>query len=186
MHRFLRVLVVVIALLPIAAVEATPAGAAAGTTCKSLGGSATVTPGLPKYGSTQTVRPTISIKGAKVSGCRGAVKGATASATLKFDQSANCTSLITQIAGNVKAKAKGTASITWNNHKTSKVSFSLTFGSVPNNPSVAKLAGTVTAGLFVGMKETGSVAWSLGSDECFGGAPLTSFTFSGFSPFVTK
>jgi hypothetical protein len=145
-----------------------------------------VTPGLPKTGSTERVRSTISIKRAKLSGCHGGVTSATASATLRFDHALNCTVLITQITSAVTARARGTLTFTWNNKHTSTVSFAVLFGSIPNEPSVAKLTGTVTAGAFKGMKETGTVYWSLGSNDCFGGAPLTAFAFSEFSPFVTK
>jgi hypothetical protein len=186
MHRSLRLFFVLALLLPMGMIEASAAGAASGTTCKSFSGNANVSPGLPKYGSKTMVRPTISIKRAKLSGCGGSVKGATASATLKFVKSANCASLITQTIANVSAKATGTLTITWNNKMTSKVALSLSFGSIPDNPTLAKLTGTVTSGRFQGMKSSGTVEWSLSTEECFGGAPLTSFTFSEFAPLVTK
>lgn len=163
-----------------------PAAAASGSTCASFRGNATVTPGLPKTGSTDRVRSTISIKRAKLSGCHGTVKSATVSATLRFDHALNCTMLITEITSAVTTRARGTLTLAWNDKHTSTVSFSVLFGSIPNEPSVAKLTGTVTAGMFKGMKETGSVYWSLNSNDCFGGSPLTAFTFSEYSPFVTK
>ena len=94
--------------------------------------------------------------------------------------------MIAQITSSVTVRAKGTLTFSWNNKRTSTVSFALLFGAIKGEPSVAKVTGTVTAGLFKGAKETGSLYWALSSTACFGGSPLTSFTFSEYSPFVTK
>jgi hypothetical protein len=183
MQRSLRVLLVGACVSALFAV--TPAGAVTGSTCATFRGNATVSPGLPKVGSTDQVRPAISINRAKLTGCHGGVSSATASATLKFDHATNCTQMIAQITSSVTVRAKGKLTFSWNNKRTSTVSFALLFGAIKGEPSVAKVTGTVTAGLFKGAKETGSLYWALSSSACFGGSPLTSFTFSEFSPFVT-
>jgi hypothetical protein len=184
--RSLRLLLALALLLPFGALDAPAAGAAAGTTCASLSGTARLTPGLPKLGDSTLVRSSVSIKGAKLTGCQGSVKSATITATVKFAKASNCTLLITQITATKTVVAKGTATFTWNNHRTSAVSLVVSLGAVKNNPSVAKITGTVTRGLFKGLKESGTIVWSLPSDACFGGAPLTAMTFAEFSPFVTK
>ena len=184
--RSLRVFLAVVSLLPVGAIGASSAGAAGGTTCSSLHGIAALTPGLPKIGDTTLVRSRVSIKGARLSGCRGSVTNATVRATLRFAKPSNCTLLISQVTAATTVVAKGTATFTWNNRRTSTVSLSVSLGAIPDQPSVAKIAGTVTAGLFKGMKESGTVIWSLDSTACFGGAPLKSLTFTQFSPFVVK
>ena len=184
MQRSFRVLLVCALMTAVTAMS--PAGAATGSTCATFRGNANVSPGLPKVGSTDQVRSAIAIKRAKLTGCRGGVSSATASGTLKFDHATNCTQMIAQITSSVTVRAKGTLTFTWNNKRTSTVAFSLLFGSIKSEPSVAKVTGSVTAGLFKGEKETGSLYWSLSSTACFGGSPLTSFTFSEYSPFVTK
>ena len=171
-------------LAPLGMIDASAAGAASGTTCQSLGGAAMLSPGLPALGSTALVRPIISLSGAKLGGCRGPVTSARASGKLRFAKSSNCTRLITQITANIKVAATGTVILTWNTHTTSQVALTLAFGSVSNKPTLATLTGTVTSGLFKGMKTTGTIEWSLGTTECFGGAPLASAAFSGFGPFV--
>ena len=51
---------------------ASPGGAAAAKpTCKTLSGTATFAPPLPKIGATTTTKPTVSIKGADLTGCTG-------------------------------------------------------------------------------------------------------------------
>jgi hypothetical protein len=173
-------------MLPLGVVEAASAGASGGTTCKSFSGNAKVTPGLPVVGSRVRVRPTVSIKGAKLSGCHGVVTGGTASATLKFATPSNCLVLVTRSTANIVSRAKGTLRITWNNGRTSTLTFSLSFGAVKDKPTLAATDGTVTSGLFKGMKGSGTVLWSLGTNECFGGEALTSLRFSGFGQFVMK
>ena len=184
--KSLRVFLAVAMLLPLSVAEAPSAGAAAGTTCKLFSGTARVSPGLPIAGSTRLVKPTFSIKDAKLSGCHGTVRGGTVSAKLKFSKRSNCTTLVTQASGNIVSRAKGTLTIVWNNTKTSTFSFSLSFGAVTGKPELAAATGTVTAGLFKGMKGAGTVLWVLGMNECFNGAPLTYLTFSGFGAFVMK
>jgi hypothetical protein len=184
MQRPFRVLLVCAFISAVFAV--TPAGAATESTCATFRGNATVSPGLPKVGDTDQVRSAIAIKRAKLTRCHGGVASATASGTLKFDHATNCTQMIAQITSSETVRAKGTLKFSWNNKQTSTVAFSLLFGSIKSEPSVAKITGTVTAGLFKGETETGSLYWSLSSSACFGGSPLTSFTFSEYSPFVTK
>jgi hypothetical protein len=173
-------------LAPLGVINASSAGAASGTTCQALRGTAILSPGLPSLGNTAVVRPIISVIGAKVSGCAGSVTGASASGKLRFAKPSNCTRLITQITANTKVAATGTVVLTWNTHTTSQIAMTLTFGSVANKPTLATLTGTVISGLFKGTKTSGTIQWSLGTNECFGGAPLTSAAFSGFAPFVLK
>ena len=186
MRTWLRIVLAVALVFPAEAIAAQSAGAASGTTCTTFSGTARVTPGLPMVGSKQLVRPTASIKAAKLGSCHGEVSSGTVSATIRFAKPSNCTLLIRDITANVAWTTRGTATVVWNNHKTSNVAFSLSFGGVNGDPALAAVAGTVRSGMFKGLKVSGTVLWTLGSTECFGGAPLKSLTFSAFAPFVAQ
>jgi len=171
-------------------VGASPVGATAGSSgwmhCGGLSGTARLSPGLPQAGRTDLVVPTVSINDAKLSGCSGSVKTGTASGSLKFARPLNCTSLIDKITANVPLNAEGTMRIVWNTHRTSTVALKFGFGAVHDQPALAAVTGTVTAGQFKGQKASGDVLWALGPTECFGGAPLTSVTFHLYTLTVTK
>jgi len=66
------------------------------------------------------------------------------------------------------------------------IALALAFGSVPNQPALAALSGTVTAELLKGQKASGTVLWTMGSTERFRGAPLSSLTFHLYSLAVTR
>ena len=185
-QRSFRVILAVSMLAPLGVIDVSSVGAASGTTCQALRGTAVLSPGLPSLGNAAVVRPIISVIGAKINGCRGPVTSASASGKLRFAKPSNCTRLISQITANTKVSATGTVVLTWSTHTTSEVAMTLTFGSVANKPTLATLTGTVTSGLFKGTKTTGTIQWSLGTTECFGGAPLTSAAFSGFAPFLVN
>jgi hypothetical protein len=176
------VLVVVALFVSMAPIGAASATALGGSGCRSFVGTATLAPGLPKVGDTRRVKPTISIEGARLRGCPGRAASGTVAATLKFEKPSNCSLLITQVSRNIAANAKGNLTITWDNKMTSTIALSMSFGSVPNEPAVAIMAGTVDAGLYQGLKESWTVLWTMRrTDECFGGAPLTSLAFSKFA-----
>jgi hypothetical protein len=164
-------------LLPVGLIAA-PAGAAAKTTCKSAGGSATFTPALPKVGSTAKVKPTIKIVGGKLAGCTGGgVTGGTLAATIKFANAANCSSLL----NGAPTGAKGTETITWSNKQTSTVT--LTLAAVKGKPTQTKAAGVVTAGLFKGAKQSGTLNYTPLNGGCTT-ANLAKVTFKQVTPVV--
>jgi hypothetical protein len=179
---FVVLAVVVATLVPVTPIGASSPDAKSGWACRSFAGIAGLTPGLPRLGSTKRVTPTISIKNARLNGCRGGVTSGTVSATLKFAKPSNCALLIGQVSSNVAATANGTLTITWNTKTTSTIALSMTFGGVPNEAAVATMTGTVRAGLDRGAKKSWTVLWTIRkADECFAGAPLTSLTFSEFA-----
>jgi hypothetical protein len=161
------------------------AAATTSATCKTLSGIAVLAPGLPPAGSTALVKPTMSVNGAKVGGCIGPVTSGRASARLNFAKKYNCASFIADIADDVSVTAKGTVRVVWNNKTTSVITLSVSFGSVPARPSLATVVGTVTMGVFVGQRESWTILWAMKTTECFGGAPLTTLTFSQFAPITT-
>ncbi|MGO9875523.1 MAG: hypothetical protein ACLPVY_17175 [Acidimicrobiia bacterium] len=181
------VVLVVALFVPMTPIGASTAAPTGGSACRSFVGNATLTPGLPKFGDTRRVKPTISIEGARLHGCPGRATSGTVSATLKFAKPSNCKLLITQVSQNIAAIAKGTLTITWDNKMTSTIALTMSFGSVPHEAAVAIMAGTVEAGLYQGLKESWTVLWTMRrTEECFGGAPLTSLAFSKFAAVATK
>jgi len=180
-------MLVVALVVPMAPLGASSAAAAGGSACRSFVGTAALAPGLPRLGDTRRVTPTISIEGARLRGCPGRATSATVSATLKFAKPSNCKLLITQVSRNIPAIAKGTLTIAWDNKMTSTIALSMSFGSVVDEPTVAIMAGTVEAGLYQGLKQSWTVLWTMRrTDECFGGAPLTSLAFSKFDAVAAK
>ena len=161
-------------MLPVG-VLASPAGAAVKTTCKSASGSATFTPALPKVGSTAKVKPTIKIAGGKLTCTGGGVTGGTLAATIKFANAANCSSLL---AG-APTGAKGTEIITWSNKQTSTVT--LTLAAVTGKPTQTKATGVVTAGLFKGAKQAGTLNYTPLNGGCTS-ANLAKVTFKQVTP----
>lgn len=166
--------------LPIGLIAA-PAGAATvGTTCKTASGTATFSPALPKAASTATAKPTITIKNAKLGGCKGGgVTSGTFSATLKFSVASNCTKLI---AG-AETGTKGTETITWNTKKTSTVA--LTLKGVKGHVTRTTASGGVSKGLFAKAKQTGTLNYTLPAGAC-GTNGLAKVTFKQLTPIVIK
>jgi hypothetical protein len=153
-----------------------PAGAAVKTSCKTATGSATFTPALPKIGSTTKVKPTINVAGAKLAGCTGGgVTGGTLAATVKFANAANCSSLL---AGSPTG-TKGTETIIWSNKQTSTISLTLT--AVKGKPTQTNAIGVVTAGLFKGAKQAGTLNYTPVGGGCTS-ANLSKVTFKQVTP----
>ena len=96
-------------------------GAAGGTSCKSgMRGVETWKPPLLASGSPHKTRPTITIRGAKLTGCKnGGVKSGTLSAKIKWLDPGNCDTLLTYREGEAFPRIKGTVTITWNTKETS-------------------------------------------------------------------
>jgi hypothetical protein len=160
---------------------ASPAGAATvGTTCKGASGTATFSPALPKVGATTTVKPTITIKGAKLTGCKGGgVTSGTFVASLKFSVASNCSTLL---AGG-ETGTKGTETITWNTKQTSTVALSLK--GVKGKVTQTNATGPVSKGLFAKAKQTGTLNYTLPSGGCTAAA-LSKVTFKSITPIVIK
>jgi hypothetical protein len=158
-------------------VSPSPAGAVAGASCKTLTGTAKLSPGLPPLSSKALVKATITIKGAKLSGCTGGVTSGALSATLKYGIASNCS---TTVAGKT-ANIKGTATVVWNNKKTSTIALSLV--GVTKKPTETTIPGTVTAGMFKGSKSSGTVVYTLAKNNC-GTLPFSSATFKSLTKVV--
>ena len=180
MRKVARVVFAIAMVAPVGLI-ASPSGAVGGTSCKTASGAATFSPALPKLGNTTTVVSTVTAKGAVVGGCAGGgVISATASFTAKFSKPGNCTTLAT--AGNSN-RAKGKGVLTWNTQRTSTIAMSLT--GVNGAPKNTKLAGTVIAGMFKGLRLSGTVAFVVPAGACAKTA-LTKVAFKQLSPRVIK
>jgi hypothetical protein len=176
-RRVAGFLVAAAMVLPIGLISS-PAGAAGATTCKTASGTATFAPALPKVGSKAKVKPTVTIKG-NVGNCTGGVKSAALKATLKFSIANNCSTLL---AG-ASTGTKGTETLTWNTKKTSTVA--LTLVGVKGHVTQTKASGTVTAGVFKGSKQSGTLNYTLPKGACTA-AGLSKVTFKQIAPIVIK
>jgi len=147
MRKFAGVLLAAAMVLPVGMIATQAGAAAAKPTCKTVTGQASFSPALPALSSKATNKPTITIKGAKLSGCTGGgVTGGTVGATLKFGIANNCT---TVLAG-ASTKTTGTVTIVWNTKATSTAKVTLV--GVPKKPTSQTVSGPITTGLFKGSK----------------------------------
>ena len=181
MRKVAGILLAAAMTLPVGLI-ATHAGAAAATpTCKTLAGTATFSPAIPKIGATTKVKPTITIKGAKLAGCAGGgVTGGTVGASLKFGLAANCASLLKGDS----TKTAGTVSIVWNTKASSTVAKATLVG-VTGHPTQSTVSGVISAGLFKGKKVSVVTNYKLPTGGCTA-APLAKVTFTALKPLTVK
>lgn len=140
MRKYLGVGLMLVALIPLGAYAATPAGSATtGVTCTKLAGTATWTPAAPKIGSTKKVKSTVKASGS-VSGCTGTKGISSGKFTLvsKATTAGNCATLLSS-----KKPSAATSSITWSNGKKS-ASAKLTI--TPAGNATVKISGKVSSG----------------------------------------
>jgi hypothetical protein len=179
MRKFAGALVALTVALPIGLI-ASPAMAASGTTCKTASGTAKFSPALPILSSKAKVFDVLTATG-PVSGCTGGgvTSGTTKVNAPKDKNGANCTTLTTS-----KTPTTATEIITWNTKATSTVAIKLS-PVAGKPPTTRSLTGTVTAGLFKGMHQSGQVSYTLPAGACMTKA-LTSVTYKGITPLVIK
>jgi hypothetical protein len=175
MKRILGLTMVMALMIPVGVLAAGPAGAAGGTTCKTLTGTGTVTPGLGTTKKNQTI-----VAVSAIGGCTGGgVTGGTGKAT-NVTKNANCTGL----AG-IGVKSTITQVITWNTKATSTLT-----GTTVTGPKVAQatIKLTVTKGLFVGLHATQIISFTpaKGGGSCTDKAPLKKLTIKVVTPLVIK
>lgn len=180
MRKSFGVLLATASLLSMVMVGVTPAGAAAGTTCKTATGVGTLKPGLPN--TKATAKPAVTVTGAKVSGCTGGgVTSGTLGAALKFGVADNCAGLAKQATANIT----GSVTIAWKPSGTSTIK-AAKLGSGPKGKvTQLVLSGTVSSGTFVGSKLSAAVTFTLSGGQC-GSKPLTSAPFKLASPLTIK
>jgi hypothetical protein len=145
---------VFVLLAPVGVLSAAPAGAASGTTCKSMGGSGMFSPTLPRLGSSAKVKSVLNATGS-ISGCTGSVSSGSVRFVSARSGAENCKTLGVPPT----APIKGTEVITWNSGATSTIAFK--FADVAASPVTTQaLTGTVTAGLFKGLHQKGKLMYS--------------------------
>ncbi len=120
--------------------------------CKSLQGTQTYKPGLPKIGDPKLVKPVTKTK-LTITGCKGGgITKGTSTSSVKAKKGTNCNELVKN-SGKPGAPSVGT--IKWNNGQTSTTKNVLTVTSAPGaSPIIAKLVSTYTKGLGKGHKST--------------------------------
>jgi hypothetical protein len=171
LKKFFGFSMAVALLTPVGVLASGPAGAATGTSCKSVSGSVTVTPGLTDKPLAQVITFNLPVKGCTGGGVTsGTVKG-----TDKVTKPGTCGTL-----GAPGPAQKITGTITWNTKKTSTFSASTTTKGL-----TFTITGTVTAGLFQGTKVSEAGKYALPSGAiCTTAHPLKTLTVTGTKPFV--
>jgi hypothetical protein len=139
------------------------AGAAGGTTCTGTSGVATFTPALPKVGSSATVTPIVTIKGAKVTGCSGGgVTSGTIKSKITFHDPTNCQMLLN---GTKPANPPtGKITTTWNTTQVSVAKVKLL--TVSGQPTQTHVVGKVVSGLFVGLHVDQTLSFAPKTGDC--------------------
>jgi hypothetical protein len=179
MRKVSGVLLAVAMTLPVGLV-ASPAGAAGGTTCKTNTSVATFKPALPILGSKVKVAYTVTSVG-KLSGCVG---GGVTSGTYKTVQKVapgNCTTLLTY---NPKPGNPTTITTTWNTKKTSTGTFLL--HAIKGNTTKSNVTGSISAGLFKGLKITTAFTFTALTKNGCTKVPLAQVSVKGASAVVIK
>jgi hypothetical protein len=158
----------------------TPSGAATPqTTCKTLNGTVTLTPGLGLTPQAQKA----SAKGTLGTCTPKAKTGGSGviTATLKLPANSSCAGLATG-----KQTLKATAKIVWKNKATSNVTFNAVTGS-GSQATVATITGKVTKGLFANRPITSAFKVTQKAGEnCTPGHPIAHLTFKQTKPWVIK
>jgi hypothetical protein len=174
MRYAVRFLMMAALVLPFGLVVAEhSAGAAAGTTCSKSSGTATFKPALPVVGSSQTVKPTVTVKGGKTTGCKGGgVTSATFASLTKFHDPTNCSILL---SGNpTPHPPTGTLTSKWNTGATSVAA--VTLNTVSGQPTQTHITGKVTSGLFSGLSLAVTLSFTPKTGNCTS-TPLSAVTF---------
>jgi len=175
MRKTSGLMLVVAMMLPLGVIGAGPAGAVGGTVCSSAAGTATFTPPLPILSSKTKVFGNLVAIGTLGKCVGGGVTSAhTKFTSTKSTTGSNCTTLVTY---NPTAKPTvGTEVITWNTGKTSTVALEL--HQVKGHATETTVTGTITAGLFKGSHQTGSLSYTAQTGGC-SKVPLKTVTYVG-------
>jgi hypothetical protein len=183
MRKAAGVLAALSLMIPAGIMVTTPASAATPTTkCKKLKGVQHFNPGLPPIGQAKQVTAKTTAT-ATISGCVGGGVKSGKVVTKPGKYHGNCTTLLAAKKGTV---TKGAATITWNTHKTSKVTTTLTTLSAPGTAKPKlKLVTKFVSGLFAGHTSTTTITASAPAGSCTS-KPLTSFNFVNTSPITSK
>ena len=148
-----------------------PAVAAGGTSCKPPSGKITLSPGLSSTAKVQTIVINLPVAGCTGGGVTGGTfKGTLKTAALTAAQFATSTTPL-----------KFTASITWNNKKTS--TFSATATTKIGKTITDTIKGKVTKGLFLGSSVTSTQTVTPGPTV---GGVIKFVTIKGTANFVIK
>jgi len=162
-------------LVPVGVLTAGPAGAAGGTSCKTVTGTATITPGLGTTPKNQTIASTSAI-----SGCTGGGVTKGTGKAKNLTPNGTCSGL-----AKTGTKSAITETITWNTGKTSTLT-----GSTLTGPKAGEATITlkVTAGLFVGLHGSQIIAFAIakGGGGCTNASPLKELTVKQVTAFVIK
>jgi hypothetical protein len=181
MRKGLGALLAAAMLLSLGSISVPAGAAAAKPTCKTISGTATVSPALPALSSKVLVKPTATIKGSTLGGCSGGgVTSATVAASLKWGLPANCTTLVAGKTANIA----GTVTLVWNTKASSTANVTV-HALNPKAPTNLTIAGSITTGLFKASKLSLVVAFAPLNGGCTT-AGLTKASFKQVTALTIK
>jgi phage FluMu protein Com len=186
MRKALGMLFAASLLVSVGVAASGPAGSAVNTKvpkCKSIQGTQTFTPGLPKSGSSQTVKPVTKTM-LSITGCTGApgITKGSSNTSSKATTATNCNKLLADAAAHKPAKAT-TGVITWSNKQTTTTSNVLTVTGINKDGTLAaKLVSHYTKGL--GKGKTSTVLFKATPNK--GWCTKTAFTKTSFKSTSVK
>jgi hypothetical protein len=176
MKTFVRLAMAMVMVVPIGVAAAAPAGAAAAlVTCKSPAGTLAITPSLGAVAKVHTTNINLP-----VTGCTGpgGVKSGKVTGKTVGTKATTCVQFLKDTSS-----ASLTASITWNNGKTSGTSLK-TKASVVKGKLTVAITGKITKGnLFVGKTVTTAVTISFPKGQSCSTA-ITKIVTTGVKPLV--
>jgi hypothetical protein len=164
--------------VPVGALGVSPAGALSGLSCTIPLARATVAPGLSNVPTANKITLKLPLKACK--GTPGITNG-TLKGTIVPSTKLTCASVANAGTGKI------TATIKWNNAKTSTWSGSAT-AKVVSGKVTSVIAGAVTSGLFAKQLVSTTVAVSLDptGGSCTTEMPMKSLIVKGTKPFVIR
>jgi len=156
MRKLSGVLFAATMLVPLGLISSLAGAASTTPTCKTISGTAAISPALPALKSKLLVKPTATIKGAPLGGCSGGgVTSAAVGSTLKWGLPANCTTLVAGKTANIA----GTVTLVWNTKASSTATVTV-HALNTKAPTNLTIAGSITTGLFKGSKLSLVVAFA--------------------------
>ncbi len=129
------------------------------TQCLTQAGTATFTPALPRLGDRTLVDSVLTLSGT-IGSCTGGGVTSGTTEVVAAPVASNCTTLVAAS----QPAIVGTLTITWNTNATSTIALELQ--QVKGKPTQTLITGRVTAGLFKGMQETGTLTYTVPAGGC--------------------
>jgi hypothetical protein len=171
-RRVVGVLVATAMVLPFGGMAAAPTGAAGGTKCNKITGTAQFTPSLFVLSRKKKRAATVTSTGTFSRCTGGGVSSGTFTASYKI-ASGNCTTLLTYNPTPITVKII----TTWNSNQTSTATIKI--HAIKTEPQKHTVTGVITAGLFKGSHATATFTFAFVTKGACLNTPLKEISIGG-------